>query len=164
MESPRGGPAPQKAGKFAVFHRGLTPLIPNLGGPSVSIRKPQIFANTQHEQGDHHFGAFGTFHSDQRSGPSWPLKIFWTLCGSFMGICLVCESYKTMGLLDFGPQFFSPACLRNGARNFEMSQHVTISQQNTFCAPSMPVSLRDSSVKDGGYRYCFRFSFQASLH
>ena len=28
MESPRGGPAPQKARKFAVFHRGLTPLIP----------------------------------------------------------------------------------------------------------------------------------------
>ena len=40
---------------------------------------------------------------------------------------------------------FFPACLRNGARNFEMSQHVTTSQQNTFCAPFMPVSLRDSS-------------------
>ena len=38
----------------------------------------------------------------------------------------------------------------------KVATHVTTSQQNTFCAPFMPVYLRDSSVKVSWHRYCFQ--------
>ena len=170
-----GGPAPEKAGKFAVFQRGLTPRIPflnhfygwNLRGPaSAFVNRTFLLTHNMNRVTMilEHLGPSTMTKGRALHGPSKYFEHFVDL--SWVYVWSV-NLTKPLASWILALSFFSPACPRKGARNLTEIKLLNMSQllnKTLFAHLSCQFLEEIHLSRLVGIDIVFRFSLQASLH